>query len=287
MNCPNCGTPIKEGEIMCSACRMPVALMSGNPTAPTPIAPSTSTSTYVDPASTVTSMSSMEMPTYVEKDSEATLSNQYKNYGEGKKPVTSLKFILPILMGTLLLIFVLFGVYMVVKMYVQDRKSNPSESTLATYQVDFNGYIYTLSGDLTYSKDTASNVLHIDLSDNTWSSSLQIIESTYASARGRKNALKSYFQSLGYIASDVKEQKYGDGVFLLLEATKKQKKYLLAVTQAGDSSNCFGIVIEKQDNTYGYDLLETIAKITTNVKYERTNTTGKGNVDFDFTNVLK
>lgn len=286
MNCPNCGSPIKEGEIMCSTCRMPVALMSGNPVSPTPISPSIPEATYVNPATTVSSMA-QQTPTYVEDTPEANASNQYKNYGEGKKPVTSLKFIIPILAGMFLLLFVLFGIYMVVKMYVQDQKNDPSKNTLSTYQVDFNGYIYTLSGDLTYSKDTASNLFHIALSDNSWSSSFQVIEATYASAKIRKNALKSYFQSLGYIVSDAEEEMYEGASFLLFDAKKGAKEYLLAVTPAGDSSNCFGIVIETQDHTYDYDLLETIAKITTNVKYERPNTTEKGKVDFDFTNVLR
>ena len=287
MNCPNCGSPIKEGEIMCPTCRMPVALMSGNPVVPTPISPNITEPTYVDPATTVTSMTTMEMPTYVEETKEATASNQYKNYGEGKKPVTSLKFIIPILLGMALLVFVIFGIYMVVNMYVQDKKSDPSMSTLSNYQVDFNGYIYTLSGDLTYSKDTALNLFHVAVSDNAWSSSFQVIASTYASATMRKSALKSYFQSLGYTVSDAKEQMHGGTSFLLFEAKKGQKKYLLAVTPAGDSSNCFGIVIETQDNVYGYDLLDKLARITTNVKYETPNTTEKGQVDFDFTNVLK
>lgn len=286
MNCPNCGSPIKEGEIMCSTCRMPVALMSGNPVSPTPISPSMPAITSVDPTTTVSSMS-QQAPTYVENIPEANASNQYKNYGEGKKPVTSLKFMIPILVGMLLLLFVLFGIYMVVRMYVQDQKSDPSTSILSTYQVDFNGYIYTLSGDLTYSKDTASNLFHIALSDNSWSSSFQVIESTYANAKIRKSALKSYFQSLGYTVSDAEEEMYEGASFLLFDAKKGAKGYLLAVTQAGDSSNCFGIVIETQDNTYDYDLLETIAKITTNVKYERQNTIGKGQVDFDFTSVLE
>lgn len=286
MNCPNCGSIVKEGEIMCSTCRMPVALMSGSPVSPTPIAPSMPEATFVDPATTVSSMA-QQTPTYVEEIPESSTNDLYKNYGEGKKPVTSLKFILPIVLGMALFLFVLFGIYMVVKMYVQDQKSDPSTNTLSTYQVDFNGYIYTLSGDLTYHKDTASNLFHIALSDNSWSSSLQVIESTYANAKIKQNALKSYFQSLGYTVSNAEEEEYEGASFLLFEATKGAKNYLLAVTQAGDSPNCFGIVIETQDDTYDYELMEMIAKITTNVKYERTDTSGKEKLDFDFTKVLR
>ncbi len=287
MNCPNCGSPIKEGEIMCSTCRMPVALMSGTPVSPSPIVPTTVEPTY-DTKGTIPSMPYQESaPIQTENVQEDLASNQYKNYGEGKKAVTSLKFLVPILFGMILLVFVVFGIYMVIKTYIQDKKIDPKEEVISTYQIEFGEYMYTLSGDLTYSKDSSSHLFHIAPSDNTWSSSLQVIPTTYASARGQKAALKSYFQSTGYTVSEVEEQVYGDSSFLLLKATKGRKKYLLAVTKAGESPNCFGIVIERQDNEYGYDVLETLAKITTNVKYEKQTTSGKGQVDFDFTNALK
>lgn len=277
MNCPQCGSPISKSAVMCPICQMPVALMSGtkgNPEVITP--PLNSTPSSVEPF-----MHPVIRPS---NENREPVAEMYKNYGEGKKAITSLKFVLPIFIGILLSIGVAFGVYSVVKMYIQDNKIEPILEN-KSYQVEWNDFTYTLDSIYTYSKPSPS-LLEISTSENTWSVTLQIIPISYTSVQTKKNQLKSYFTSLGYTTGNVNESVYNGISFITLEATKGTKKTLLAVTKAGNSNLTFGLVLTKQKNTFGYDLLESLSMITTNAKYEKKETI-KENLDFDFKEALK
>ncbi len=286
MICPKCGSPCKLEDVVCPTCQIPIATMEKERDKSTfPFPTQEGEATYIDPNTSVPYIPYQEIQTASEGTTKQ--NDMYSNYGEGKKAITSLKFLIPILIGIMMSIFVSFGVYNVVSMYFEDKKSSLKEEDLSSYQVEFNGFLYTLSGDFTYSKDFATSLLHLSTSDNLWNATLQVIDSDYSLIQTKKNFLKTYFQSQGYTIFLVQEETYGESDFITLQAKKADKNYLLAVTKAGSSSLSFGIVIEKEDNQFGYDVLSKIAVITRNAKYEKKEMTRKGSVDFDFTDALK
>lgn len=273
MNCPKCGSPIGKGDLACPVCNMPIALMQGTQRVQEVITP---------PLKNEPSSMEPYMHTPIVNPPVTEREEIYKNYGEGKKAFTSFKFLIPIVIGIFMTIGVGFGVYYVAKLYITDQKENKEEESLTPYQVTFATFTYTLDGTYTYSKDTASNLFHLSTSDNNWNASLQVVEKSYASIVKQKNAIKSYFTKKGYTINNVNEQIYQGTPFLTMEATKSGKNYLLALTKAGDSSYTFGIVIETRENTFGYDLFDSLSTITSHAKYEKKETNKKEPLQFDF-----
>lgn len=289
MTCPKCGNFIRQGDILCSKCNYPVAMMSGEVSQNIQREPMHEVKEikvpYIEPKEEVKSpMMPVAPPPNVSKVQN---KNTYSNYGEGKKAITSFKFIFPIVVGIIAVILVACGVFAFIKLFVLEKKEQMELGQVTSYQIEFNDFLYELSDDLTYQKEKNKKTLYISDSLFTWEMSIQVIDSTYSSARSRKASLKSYFRSLNYQASEVVEAKYGSSTYLILEAKKNNKNYLLAVTKAGDSSKCFGISISNQKNEIDYTYLEKVSDILSNAKYQKDNTATENKIDFDFENALK
>lgn len=287
MNCPKCGNTIYQGDITCGKCNYPVAMMSGevkktNIVQSSPISTQEINVPYIEPIEAPKPFITPPPP----KPDMPKNKNTYSNYGEGKKAVTSLKFIFPILIGIIVLIFVLIGIFIFIKSLVSDKKSQELQEQITAYQVEFNNFLYEIPGNYTYQKESNTNTLYINDSNFSWEMSIQVINSTYSSVRSRKASLKSYFQSLGYQVSEIEEVEYGS-TYLALEAKKKNKNYLLAVTKAGDSSKCFGISISTTENMIDYTYLEKASNILKNTKYQQNNKEKENKIDFNFANALK
>ena len=169
---------------------------------------------------------------------------------------------------------------------ITDKKNQDLQEQVIAYQIEFNNFLYEIPGEYTYQKESNTNTLYINDSNFSWEMSIQVMNSTYSSVRSRKASLKSYFQSLGYQVSEIEEVEYGS-TYLVLEAKKKNKNYLLAVTKAGDSSKCFGISISTKENMIDYTYLEKVSNILKNVKYKQSNKVQENKIDFNFTNALK
>jgi len=288
MTCPKCGNVIYKGDIFCSKCNYPIAMMSGLPQTNNQVQnnipqPKEIQVGYIEP----TVMQPMiTPPPQPSTNLKKTTNNKYSNYGEGKKAITSLKFIIPIIIGVLVLIFVVYGIFSFVKTIIEDKKGIQIQEEFSNYKLEFDSFVYELPGNLTYQKEQNKKTLYISDYDFTWEMSIQVINSNYSSVRSRKASIKSYFQSLGYVVGNVIEETYGSATYLILEAKKNNKNYLLAVTKAGNSSKCFGISIYNDDNIIDYTYLQTVSDILSTAKYQKNNN-NENKIDFDFNNALK
>ena len=274
MNCPKCSNPIGKGDVVCSVCNMPVALMRGTTKKAEVITPPLNKEpSYVDPYmhASITS-----------KQTSVETEEVYQNYGEGKSAITSLKFLMPIFIGIVMMILVGYGIYSVARLYMGEQNGNKERENFSSYQVAFDEFIYTLDGRYTYSKDSLAHVFHLSTSENSWNISLQVVEMSYDKVKMRKDKIKSYFTKKGYTINNINEQFYQETPFLTMEAMKGEKKYLLALTKAGNSTYTFGIVIETQENTFGYSVFDFLPTITSSAKYEEKETIKKDALPFDF-----
>lgn len=293
MNCPKCGYPIYQGDIACRSCHMPVMAMNSIPkeqavpkqeikrevaTIQTP---------YIEPTRVEPSYIPKDMiPTIPKVEKSKEKKEHFNNYGEGQKAVTSIKFLLPILIGIIVLGLVAYGLVTFVSTLVDDNKINYDSTEIVHYQIEFDNFLYTIPNEYVYQKENSTQTLHISDNNSTWTASIQVMDSTYSSIRSRKASLKSYFQSIGYTVGEVYENTYGNTSFLTIEATKNKKNYILAVSKAGNSSKAFGMVIKTSDNEINYDILQLISEITTKVEYQNKTTNDK-TVDFDFSKIFK
>lgn len=288
MTCPKCGNFIRQGDILCSKCNYPVAMMSGETSSSErePIQEIQQIKVaHIEPKEEIQSpMMPVKTPPIISKGNN---KNTYSNYGEGKKAITSFKFIFPIVVGVIAVMLVASGVFAFIKLFVSEKKEQIELGQITAYQIEFNDFLYELSDDLTYHKENNKKTLYISDSNFTWEMSVQVIDATYSSVRSRKASLKSYFRSLNYEVSEIVEAKYGSSTYLILEAKKNNKNYLLAVTKAGDSSKCFGISIFNDKNDIDYTYLEKVSDILSNAKYQKDKATNENKIDFDFENALK
>lgn len=283
MICPKCKNSILPGDVACRNCRYPVAMMSGmnvsNPTPP-PIEP---------PKEEVKKVEVKEVTPFIPplpKKEERVVkekNNLYSNYGEAKKAITSMKFILPIIIGIIFLFLIGFGIVLTIRSITKERASNPTIEE--HYNIEYQDFIYELENDMTYYKDQISNTLY--LQDKDSNISIQIIDATYSSTRSRKASLKSYFQSLGYQVSEIKEENVQNTMYLTMEAKKKNKTYLFAITSTENTSKCFGVSILMKENLMAVEQLEKINPILKGAKYQKKTSPIKEKVDFQFKDALK
>lgn len=287
MTCPKCGNGIYKGDILCTNCNYPVAMMSGvsTPNINYQTAPQTN-EIQVEYVEQTTVKPMVQPPPQPKTSSLKNTNNKYSNYGESKKAITSLKFIIPIIIGLIALIFVGYGIFSFVRTIILDKKGQQLQENLSYYKIEFDDFMYEIPGDLTYQKEQNKKTLYISDYDIRWEMSIQVINATYSSARSRKASIKSYFQSIDYEVGNIIEEVHGSSTYLILEATKNNKNYLLAITKAGDSSKCFGISIINKDNIIDYAYLEKVSDILSNAKYQKSSNS-ENKIDFDFNNALK
>lgn len=283
MDCPKCGSHINSGDIVCPNCRYPVAMMSGNVTNVTPDVVFAQTEEVAPP------MPPFEGPIEVNKIDDRmsetivmpqvtnNINEEYKN-GEGAKAITSVKFLIPIFAGVIALGLVSFGIITFIKTIIIDNKVDNNIVLDDSYQLEFNNYVFDIPSDMQAKKDDTSKTLYLYDQNATYEISIQTLNYTYQGARTNKTTIMGYFQTLGYITSDMLENAYNNTAFLTLDATKKDKKYLLAITKAGDSSKCFGISILSDDNL-NINHLEEIIPILKNAKYQKSS---ENDTDLDF-----
>ncbi len=295
MNCPKCGFPIYQGDIACRNCHLPIAQMSGISPTITPHQKEqiiqevqTIQTPYIEPTRMEPSYipkESMPIPPISEPVNHS--NDQFKNYGEGQKAITSIRFLLPILLGVIALGIVSFGIITFISTIVEDKKARYDQEQVINYQIEFNNFLYTIPTEYTYKKESSTNTLYISDEENSFEMAIQVMDATYSSVRSRKASLKSYFQSIGYTVGDVIEQTYANTSYLVLEASKSKKNYILAVTKAGDSSKAFGVSIKTSSNVFDYTILETVSSILTTAEYQKESSSNSQNVDFDFSDIVK
>lgn len=293
MNCPRCGNVIYQGDISCRACGCPVAMMSGQPGETSPVIPEKKESpkpviSNQSIESFYTDMASMHQQVVPpKKEAKIPKKEVSYHYGEAEKAFKSPKFIIPIIIGLFVLLGISYGIFQLVTSIYQNQKEKEEQFSISSYKIEFQNFLYEIPGDMTYQKSSANKTLYLRDANDTYEVSIQVMNSTYSSVRSRKASLKSYFQSLGYTVSDVQEESYGSSTYLLMEASKKNKNYLLGIAKAGDSSKCFGISILTTENTIGYEYLEKLGRILTEATYQANNTSVESTIDFDFSNALK
>jgi uncharacterized Zn finger protein (UPF0148 family) len=295
MNCPKCGNPIYQGDVACRNCHLPIMAMNLSQEK-TPISSikeevSKIETPYIEPTHTETpyiqpDKQEMYMPNEPTKI-KTEKKEEYTNYGEGKKAITSIKFLLPIFFGIIALGMVCYGIFTFISTIVEDKKERYEATNAISYQIEFNQFIYTIPSEYNYQKDTSSKTLTISDANHSWTASIQVIDATYSSMQSRKASLKSYFQSIGYTVGDVYEQTGNNTSYLLLDATKNKSTYLLVVCKAGDSTKSFGIVIDKISTIENEEILNNLDSILTTAEYQPNTQENSQTVDFDFTNILK
>lgn len=294
MNCPKCGYPIYQGDIACRSCHMPVMAMNSIPKEQA--APKQEIKREVANIQTPYIEPTRVEPSYIPKDMiqpvpkvehQKEQKEYFNNYGEGKKAITSIKFLLPILIGVIVLALVIYGTVAFISTLIDDNRIDPGRDEIVHYQIEFDNFLYTIPNEYIYQKEKSTQTLHISDSDSSWTSSIQVMDATYSSIRSRKASLKSYFQSIGYTVGEVFENTYGSTSFLTIEAKKDRNNYILAVSKAGDSSKSFGIVIKTNDNKINYGILELVSEITAKAEYQNSINSSDKVVDYDFSSIFK
>ncbi len=279
MHCPKCGEVINNGDILCSKCGYPVAFMSGSNTSENRQA-QVQVQDYIEYKEPVPNspVLAYKAPSPKQEKKEAKPTQEKYENGESKKAVFSLKFIVPVIIGTLVLVGILIGIFDIVKSKIKEAQELKTREEVKTYKLEFNNFMYEIPNEYSYQKNNTTATLF--LSKDDLSITIQTIDATFQSIKSSKASLKSYFQSKGYNVGEVKEINIKNSTYLTLDAKKKNKSYLLAVTKA-TQSKCFGVSINKDS----IDELENISSIISSAEYQNKNT--EQNIDFDFKEVIK
>ena len=286
MYCPKCGAKINNGDILCENCKYPVAFMSGTPVKEE----KTFNQEYVEYKPTTNiEIPPIEPTVHVKAptvEPPKKINNKkigYQNYGEAKQAIFSIKFLIPVIIGVIFLIFVIIGIFDIVKTKIKEKQELEQREEIKTYKLEFNNFIYEIPNEYSYQKNNTKSTLFLTKEDITIT--IQVMDATFSSVKSSKASIKSYFQSKGYSVSKVEESVYDNTSYLVLDAKKGTKNYVLAVTKAGDSSKCFGVSITKTDEKIDETYLENISSILKNAKYQNKQT--ETDMDFDFKEVIK
>lgn len=242
---------------------------------------------YIDPM-TLNTNKTVTMP-YNDSNSMNTENKpEYDNYGEPQKAITSVNFILPIIIGIVAMAIVAFGLLYTFGYIVDNKKPNTDEDVVAYYTVEFNNFEYTIPSKYVFRKDATNKTLYIAASDDSWIVSIQNMNINYSNASSQKSTINSYFQTIGYTINKTEEKELEGVDYIVMEATKNNRNILLAVTKAGDSNKTFGISVQTNDNKLNYSILSELSSIYTEATYISSMTNkDEDAVDFNFSNAIK
>lgn len=140
--------------------------------------------------------------------------------------------------------------------FVSDGKNNVTNVGTITYTIP-EDYIY----------DKNDNGILIYEKNDTFRIYIQGVSGSYENISGAKNSIRETLRNNNYTINGVKELKSFDVEFTVFEATTNLVNRMLAFADASEGF-VYYIEIVNINNTFDYDILEVVADIIKNAKFE-------------------
>lgn len=140
--------------------------------------------------------------------------------------------------------------------FVSDGKNNVTNVGAITY---------TIPEDYMY--DKRDNGILIYEKNDTFRIYIQGVSGSYETISGAKNSVRETLRNNNYTINGVKELKSFDVEFIVFEATTNLVNRMLAFADAGEGY-VYYIEMVNINNTFDYDVLEVVADIIKNAKFE-------------------
>lgn len=274
MNCKKCGAPILEGDQFCKGCGAAVNEQNAQ----------NNIESNQNNFNNVNQQMNMSQP-----------MNNYNNgtsYQPSYQPSqnNSTKYILigigaVILIGLVILIFILTGKKETVT--TPNENLNNGGTTVvnntSTYKVNFSNFTFNIPNDYIYT--TQDNVMLLTDSSGSWAVGITIIDGAYSKLLINKNSLQKNFEKDGYTSNAAVEKTIKGRAFITTEISKSGNNMLTAYSDAG-MNMIFTLVIYTTNNNYDYDILEKVADILNDAKYNATSNSITTTETIDF-NMVK
>ena len=213
----------------------------------------------------------------------------YNNQTNSQPVKKSSKAPLFIILGVVGVIAVVAAVFFGIKLLGNDSNGDVNNNGIAnvpentsTYKVNYNGFTFKVPTDLVYQVENNSFILGDE--DNTWVSSISVIEGSFNNLANNKSNIQQNYQKQGYTASSAVEKNINGLEFITIEVTVSGQNALLAYAKA-NSMYIFGIITYNLDNEFDYNLLETTAKVLKSAEYTGESNSIKTNIDIDMENI--
>ena len=146
------------------------------------------------------------------------------------------------------------------KNFVSDGKNNVT---------NVGSFTYTIPTDYIYDKKDKGLLIYNK--DDTFRIFISAEKGSYESLSGAKNSMRETLKENDYTVNSVKELKSLDVEFLIFETTTNLVSRMLCFTKATDDY-IYYVEIVTVNNNYDYGVLEVVADILKNAKYESIST---------------
>lgn len=276
MNCKKCGAPILEGDQFCKGCGAAV----NEQNAQNNIESNPNTFNNVNqPMNMGQPMNNYNNGTTY----QPSYPTQQKN--------NSTKYILigigaVILIGIVILIFILTGKKGTVTNPNEDLNNGGTTvvNNTSTYKVNFSNFTFNIPNDYVYT--TKNNMMLLSDSSGTWAAAVGVLDgASYSQLFINKNSIQKSLISNGYSSSAAVEKTLKGRSFITVETSKNNNNVLVAYSDAG-MNMIFGVEIYTVNNDYDYNVLEKVADILNDAKYNATSNSITTTEIIDF-NIVK
>lgn len=150
----------------------------------------------------------------------------------------------------------------------EDKKEETNVESSGTVTVPVNKVSYsglTLEIPTTLLYKIEEGMLVIYPSDENWAAAFGVSDGSFSALKSRKNDLATELQNSGLAVKHYGLKYYGGTEWLAFE-TDYSGVSILAVYVRATSDKCGAFTIQKQDNTYDYNILRTLAPIVQSIK---------------------
>lgn len=269
MNCKKCGAPILEGDQFCKGCGAAV----NEQNAQNNIESNPNTFNNANQPMNNYNNGTTYQPSY--PTPQKNNSTKYILIGIGAV----------ILIGIVILIFILTG--------KKETVTNPNENlnnggttvvnNTSTYKVNFSNFTFNIPNDYVYT--TQNNMMLLSDNSGSWAVGITIIDGSYSQLFINKNSLQKTLKNGGYTSSAAVEKTIKGRSFITTEISKNGNNMLAAYSDAS-MNKIFTLVIYTVNNNYDYNVLEKVADILNNAKYNATSNSITTTEIIDF-NIVK